>query len=114
MADLTIDHLQRREDHWVIADLVGKAAHIRTVPMPDWVKAAVDDWTLSASIVDGRLFRCVNRAGAPWGNGITGKVIWHVVKAAGTVAGITKLSPHDCRRAVGFSYASGSGYECAE
>jgi site-specific recombinase XerD len=35
---LTLDHLQRREDHWAIVDLVGKGGHIRTVPMPDWVK----------------------------------------------------------------------------
>lgn len=28
------------EDHWVLADLIGKAAHIRTVPVPDWVKSA--------------------------------------------------------------------------
>jgi integrase len=36
VAALRIDHLQQREEHWVIADLVGKAAHIRTVPVPDW------------------------------------------------------------------------------
>src|SRR5215467_13372955 len=28
VAGLTIDHLQQREEHWVIADLVGKAAHM--------------------------------------------------------------------------------------
>jgi site-specific recombinase XerD len=32
------------------------------------------------------------------GEGITEKVIWHVVKAAAAKAGIAKLSPHDCRR----------------
>lgn len=32
LADLTFDHLQRREDHWVIVDLVGKDGHVRTVP----------------------------------------------------------------------------------
>lgn len=98
VADLTVGHLQRREDHWVIADLVGKAAHIRTVPMPDWVKAAIDTWIAPASVVEGRVFRCVSRTGSIWGNGITEKVIWHVVKAAAAVAGIHKLSPHDCRR----------------
>jgi hypothetical protein len=35
---LQIDSLQQREEHWVIADLVGKAGHIRTVPVPAWVK----------------------------------------------------------------------------
>jgi len=34
VADLTIQHLQQREERWVIADLIGKAAHIRTVPVP--------------------------------------------------------------------------------
>ncbi len=40
--------IQQREDHWVAADLIGKAGHIRTVPIPGWVKRAVDTW-LSAS-----------------------------------------------------------------
>ena len=74
------DHLQQREEHWAIVDLVGKAAHIRTVPVPDWVKAAIDGWLTAASITEGRVFRCVTRRGTVWGHGITEKVIWHVVK----------------------------------
>ncbi len=61
VAGLTLEHLQQREGHWIIADMVGKAAHIRTVPMPDWVKSAVDGWVTSAPITAGRLFRCVSR-----------------------------------------------------
>jgi len=38
LIELTFDHLQRREDHWAIVDLIGKAGHVRTVPMPEWVK----------------------------------------------------------------------------
>ena len=34
LIDLTLDHIQRREDHWAIVDLVGKGGHIRTIPMP--------------------------------------------------------------------------------
>ena len=34
---LTLDHLQQREEHWAIVDLVGKGGHVRTVPVPDWV-----------------------------------------------------------------------------
>ena len=98
VADLRIDHLQQREEHWVIADLVGKAAHIRTVPVPDWVKSAVDVWVVATQIKEGRLFRCVSRKGSVWGESITEKVIWHVVKAAAAKAGIAKLSPHVCRR----------------
>ncbi len=29
LAELTLDQLQRREDHWAIVDLVGKGGHIR-------------------------------------------------------------------------------------
>lgn len=98
VADLRVDHLQQREDHWVIADLIGKAAHIRTVPVPDWVKAAVDAWVAAAQITVGPLFRCVTRKGSVWGEGFTEKVIWHVVKSSAATASIPKLSPHDCRR----------------
>ncbi len=98
VANLRLDHVQQREGHWAIVDLVGKAAHIRTVPVPDWVKAAVDGWVRSAPILEGRVFRCVSRRGSVWGDGITEKVIWHVVKDSAAAAGISKLSPHDCRR----------------
>jgi integrase len=37
---LHLEAVQQREEHWVIADLVGKANHVRTVPIPTWVKAA--------------------------------------------------------------------------
>jgi integrase len=35
LADLSFRHLQRREEHWAIVDLVGKGGHIRTVPVPE-------------------------------------------------------------------------------
>jgi integrase len=98
VAGLRTDHLQEREDHWVIADLIGKASHIRTVPVPEWVKAAADLWLGSAGVTHGRIFRCVTKEGNVWGEGITEKVIWHVVKQTAGRAGIAKLSPHDCRR----------------
>src|SRR4029450_1193693 len=31
---LRLESIQQREEHWVIADLVGKAGHVRTVPIP--------------------------------------------------------------------------------
>jgi len=98
VADLTVQHFQQREEHWVIADLIGKAAHIRTVPVPRWVKATIDGWMAAAGITAGPLFRCISRWGTIWGEGITEKVIWHVVKESAAQAGIAKLSPHDCRR----------------
>jgi len=89
---------QLREEHWVIADLIGKGRHIRTVPMPSWVKNAIDEWTAKAEIAEGNVFRLVNRQGTIWGDGITPKAIWHIVKAAAQRAGIVNLAPHDLRR----------------
>ena len=31
---LELRDVQRREDHWVLVDLIGKGKHIRTVPVP--------------------------------------------------------------------------------
>src|SRR3954469_8530614 len=56
---LSVSDLQQRDDHWAIVDLVGKASHIRTIPVPDWVKNLVDDWLHSAGISNGRIFRRV-------------------------------------------------------
>ena len=35
-AAVTVADLQRREEHWVFANLIGKGGHVRTVPVPDW------------------------------------------------------------------------------
>ncbi len=43
-AELRWQHIQQREGRWVIVDLVGKGGRIRTVPMPSWAKAVIDDW----------------------------------------------------------------------
>ena len=37
---LTMQSIQLREEHWVIADLVGEGGRIRTVPIP-WVKKTI-------------------------------------------------------------------------
>ena len=97
-ADLTFAHLQQREEHWAIVDLVGKGGHIRTVPMPDWVKSKVDAWTSEAGLYSGKLFRCVCRAGKRWGDGVTERLVWHVVKHYAQRLGFTGLAPHDLRR----------------
>lgn len=35
LTTLRVEDIQQREEHWVIADLIGKAGHIRTIPVPD-------------------------------------------------------------------------------
>lgn len=98
LTELTVEHFQQREDHWAIIDLIGKAGHVRTVPVPSWVKHTVDEWLTASEISRGRLFRRVCRTGMVWGTEMTEKVVWHVVKQYAEKVGILKLAPHDLRR----------------
>jgi integrase len=95
---LRVDSIQSREERWVIADLLGKAGHIRTVPIPAWVKTGVEKWMEASGIADGALFRSIDKRGRVWGTGMTPKVLWEIVKAAAARANIPKLAPHDLRR----------------
>jgi site-specific recombinase XerD len=95
---LDISHFQQREEHWAIVDLVGKGGHVRTVPVPEWVKRAVDGWARAAGIGEGRLFRSIRKNGTLWGSGVTQNVVWYVVKGCAKRAGIDRLAPHDLRR----------------
>src|ERR1700733_9688007 len=59
VAALTLGHIQQRDGRWCIVDLVGKHHRVRTIPMPTWVKVAIDAWTSVPALTDGRLFRPV-------------------------------------------------------
>jgi len=63
LVGLELDEIQKRQGHWAAVDLIGKGGHIRTVPIPEWVKAALDQWTVAAMVTEGRIFRAVARAG---------------------------------------------------
>jgi site-specific recombinase XerD len=49
VAALMLKHIQQRDGRWCIVDLVGKHGRVRTVPMPVWVKVAIDAWTIPAA-----------------------------------------------------------------
>ena len=98
LASLTVGHLQQREGHWAIVDLRGKGGHVRTIPVPDWVHGLLDEWTSAAGISAGSLFRRVSSAGRVWGEAVTEKLVWHVVKEFAAKIGVSKLAPHDLRR----------------
>ena len=91
LAKLIFSHLQQREGHWAIVDLRGKAGHVRTIPVPDWVHGLLDDLKAAADINEGS-------AGRAWGEAVTEKLVWHVVKAFSGKIGVGKLAPHDLRR----------------
>jgi site-specific recombinase XerD len=98
LVGLELDEIQMRQGHWAAVDLIGKGGHIRTVPIPEWVKSALDQWTVAASVTEGRLFRAVARAGKVWGKGISQNVVWYVVKTCCERAGLEHIAPHDLRR----------------
>src|ERR1700690_3147501 len=55
VAALTLRHIQQRDNRWGIVDLVGKHGRVRTIPMPTWVKGAIDAWTAAASVNAGHV-----------------------------------------------------------
>lgn len=95
---LQIEDFQLREDRWVLADLIGRGRHMRTIPVPSWVKVAVDAWMDAAQLSSGNLFRAIGKTGRIQGYGFTAKVIWSIVREAASCCGVGAIAPHDLRR----------------
>jgi integrase len=98
LVELLVEDFGQRDEHWLLADLVGKGGHTRTVPIPNWVKSAVDGWTRAAEIKDGFVFRAVDRAGQVRGSRISSRAIWGVVRKRAAASGLENIAPHDLRR----------------
>jgi site-specific recombinase XerD len=98
LVGLELDEVQIRQGHWAVVDLKGKGGHIRTVPIPEWAKGALDQWTAAAGVTEGRIFRAVARTGKTWGSGISQNVVWYVVKTCCQRVGLEHIAPHDLRR----------------
>jgi site-specific recombinase XerC len=52
-ASLTSEHVQQRDERWVLVDLIGKRDKIRSAPMPNWAKAAIDEWGRASGVSEG-------------------------------------------------------------
>src|SRR5690242_14533497 len=98
LVGLEFDDIQMRQGHWAVVDLIGKGGHIRTVPIPAWVKSALDQWTCAANIKEGKIFRRVARLGKVWGDGLSQNVVSYVVRTCCQKAGLEHIAPHDLRR----------------
>ena len=98
LVGLEMHKIQMRQGHWAVVDLIGKGGHIRTVPIPEWVKAALDEWLASSRVTEGRIFRAVARTDKTWGQGISQNVVWYVVRTCCQKAGLEHIAPHDLRR----------------
>jgi site-specific recombinase XerD len=98
VAALTFAHVQQRDGRWCIVDLVGKHGRVRTIPMPTWVKVAIDAWTAAAAVTEGSVFRPVNRGDRVYGEALNEKVVWQLLLRYASDAGVPGIAPHDCRR----------------
>jgi integrase len=94
---LDIEHVQQREGRWVLVDLRGKHGRIRSVAMPAWVKQALDLWIDAADVVEGKLFRAMNRHGMLTRDTLSAQAVLDVVKEYGDPLGV-RVRPHDLRR----------------
>ena len=108
LVGLEMSDLQTRQGHWAIVDLIGKGGHIRTVPIPQWAKQALDEWTAAAGITERRIFRRVSRTGKVWGQRISQNVVWYVVKKLLRESRVTMHCParsaSDMRKALPFEW----------
>ena len=95
---LTFAHIQQRDGRWCIVDLVGKHGRVRTVPMPAWVKVAIDAWTIPTGLSEGHVFRPVNRGDDIHGDRMSEKVVWQLLIAYASATGVPGIAPHDLRR----------------
>jgi hypothetical protein len=58
--------------------------------MPASVKTLIDERLQAANLTAGKLFRRVNKNGKSWGDGLTEKAVWHVVRERAHKAGIER------------------------
>ncbi len=97
LAAFSIEHIQQREDNWMLVGLIEKGNRNRVVRLPPWAKTAVDRWTKFAFITEGRVFRAINKADRVVSDSMTPQSIFEIVEQYGQELGIP-TSPQDLRR----------------
>ena len=90
---LTAGHIQQRDGRWVVVDLRGKHGRIRTVPVPAWVKQALDTWCEAAGIAEGRILRSLDRHGRITGDSLSAQAVLAAVASYGARLGLATKPP---------------------
>lgn len=98
LVQLQIEDIEQRDGRWVIIDLVGKNGRVRSVPVPPWVKVAIDDWLTAAGVISGHIFCSINRHSKITGPSISEQAILDTVRHYGNQIGLADIRPHDLRR----------------
>lgn len=97
-ANLSFEHVQQRDGRWVLVDLIGKRDKVRSVPMPNWTKAAINEWSQASGVTEGLVFRAVNKGDRMSGDGITPQAIRNIVADYADKLKHAGIAPHDLRR----------------
>jgi integrase/recombinase XerD len=98
LVSLEAGSFEQREARWVLPDLEGKGGRIRTVPVPNFVKARVDAWIAAAGLTGGAVFRSVGKGGVLKTATLNENAVWLLVEKHARAIGVAKLTPHDLRR----------------
>jgi integrase len=109
IANLTVEHIQKREDRWCVCDICGKGNRTRTVPIPNWVYEALEAWMFTGKVFSGFLFYPMDRTHAHKPRvQLNSQSLYNLVVFYAKLCGLN-VSPHDCRRTFGkLSYKGGS------
>jgi integrase len=97
LAQSELEQIQLRAGRWVIVDLKGKGARVRTVPMPSWAKPLIESWTQSAGITSGRILRQVSKSDRVHGSSLSTQSVFRIVHGYGIDLKL-EIAPHDLRR----------------
>ncbi len=98
VAALSFEHIQQRDSRWLIVDITGKGNRVRSIPIPSWVKLAIDEWAGAAGISSGLVFRAFFKNQTLRTEPITPQAIRDIVKLYGSQIGVPELAAHDLRR----------------
>jgi site-specific recombinase XerD len=112
MTNLTVEQIQKLENRWLFLDITGKGNKIRSVPIPGWVKTAIDQWIEQAGITTNNVFCSLTKWGTVRKSGkLTPQAIMLIVNSYSSKIG-HPIAPHDLRRTFAkLSYKGGSGLD---
>jgi len=111
-ASLTFDCIQQRDGRWVLTDIVGKRNKVRSVPMPNWTKQAIDEYASALELTDGIVFCSINKGGRIAGERMSEQAIYNLVMEYSVSAGVGRIAPHDLRRTFAkLAHKGGSGVD---
>lgn len=80
--------------------------------MPSWAKQAMDEYASAANVVDGIVFRPINKGGRLTGERMTEQAVYNLVTHYAVSLGIQNLAPHDLRRTFAkLAHKGGSGLD---